>query len=261
MIRINDDTLARVQRESGMWRSIAYPDTVGDSLAQLTGITEECGELLIAMGKMSHALLKYKQGIRGYDIEKTRAEVGDAMADAIIYMCAVADTIDLNVADELSKAWAHVRARNLVQNSDMGNSAPVNTAPVGCVPCATIPGQPCEHTAYTRAQFETQLDKLARPFDYQIDNIHINPVDDVAVLAHGHGEVVRVDYGTNFAEDPIPTHGHDNDLHVRADLPPRPSGPSFGGEPINDDVYMGEFIDDDITHDDDRWSLQEADDE
>jgi NTP pyrophosphatase (non-canonical NTP hydrolase) len=115
--RVNGlDTLDRVQTESGMWRANAYPDSVNDTLAQLAGVTEEVGEL-------AHALLKHHQGIRGYDIERTRAEAGDAIADAIIYMCGVADSLGLNVADELSKAWAHVKSRNLVQNSDPGPSS------------------------------------------------------------------------------------------------------------------------------------------
>jgi NTP pyrophosphatase (non-canonical NTP hydrolase) len=120
-----DPTLDRVQYESDVWRRKAYPDTVDDTLSQLAGVTEEVGEL-------AHALLKHKQGIRGYDTARMVAEAGDAMADAIIYMCGIATTLGLNLADELSKAWAHVKARNIVQNSnDLGRVDPETGIPAG----------------------------------------------------------------------------------------------------------------------------------
>lgn len=270
MIINDEDTLVRVQRQSGLWRAIAYPDSVHDPLSQSLGVAEEVGE-------MCHAVLKHRQGIRGYDIERTRKEVGDAIADIIIYACAVADCYDLNVADELSKAWAHVRARNLVQNSDMGDSAPV-----GCIPCATIPGQPCEHTnnglravqqRLARAQFDGGLPRgsgpLGMPQPGDRVNIIVNPVDygtnfgihsDDAIGDQSDGfEPINDDvYMGEFIDDPIPTHGHES-----ADVPLDGTEASPFSKPYNGPTVTVAFdpIDDDITHDDDRWSLQEADDE
>lgn len=101
-----------IQQESNEWRQKAYPDTSG-ALFQLAGVTEEVGEL-------AHAVLKYKQGIRGYDQIKMRDEAGDAIGDTIIYLCGLASDLGLSVEHELNKAWQHVKKRNITQGSDPG---------------------------------------------------------------------------------------------------------------------------------------------
>jgi NTP pyrophosphatase (non-canonical NTP hydrolase) len=108
------DTLSTVQRESREWRAQAYPETRGIEL-QALGVCEEAGEL-------AHAVLKYKQGIRGYDREKTRKEVADAIGDIVIYACGVADQLDIDVSRAVYEAWEHVRDRNITQGSDAGNT-------------------------------------------------------------------------------------------------------------------------------------------
>lgn len=119
-------TLARVQRESHEWRQAAYPTTSTPEL-QALGMNEEGGEVVRAllesigmvekMGNVSHAVLKYVQGIRGYDKEKTQLEVGDGLADMMIYMCGIASALDLDLEEELLKAWIHVRDRNITEGS------------------------------------------------------------------------------------------------------------------------------------------------
>lgn len=101
-----------VQRESGEWRQGAYPETATIEL-QALGVAEEAGELC-------HAVLKYKQGIRGYDLRKTQDEVADAIGDIFIYACGVADTLGINVVDSIVMAWHHVRERNITQGSNPG---------------------------------------------------------------------------------------------------------------------------------------------
>jgi NTP pyrophosphatase (non-canonical NTP hydrolase) len=101
-----------VQQESGVWRNKAYPDTANIEL-QALGVCEEAGEL-------AHAVLKFKQGIRGYDKEKTAEEVGDAIGDIFIYACGVADHLGINVVESVEKAWQHVKSRNITQGSDPG---------------------------------------------------------------------------------------------------------------------------------------------
>jgi NTP pyrophosphatase (non-canonical NTP hydrolase) len=103
-----------VQKESRQWRNQAYPDTATIEL-QALGVTEESGEL-------AHAVLKFKQGIRGYNKTKTAEEVADAIGDIFIYACGVADHLDINVVDAIVKAWDHVKARNITQGSDSGSS-------------------------------------------------------------------------------------------------------------------------------------------
>lgn len=108
----NRHPIHNVQRESRKWRNEAYPDTATIEL-QALGVTEESGEL-------AHAVLKFKQGIRGYDKAKTSAEVADAIGDIFIYACGVADHLDINVVDAIVQAWEHVKARNITQGSDSG---------------------------------------------------------------------------------------------------------------------------------------------
>jgi NTP pyrophosphatase (non-canonical NTP hydrolase) len=103
-----------VQYESGEWRQKAYPETASIEL-QALGVCEEAGEL-------AHAVLKYKQGIRGYDLKKTQAEVADAIGDIFIYACGVADKLDINVVNSIVAAWHHVRERNITQGSDAGST-------------------------------------------------------------------------------------------------------------------------------------------
>lgn len=109
-----ESDLNRVQRESHEWRQKAYPDTSG-SLFQLAGVTEEVGEL-------AHAVLKYAQGIRGYNDMKMKLEAGDAIGDILIFLCGLSSALGLNVEHEMVKAWEHVKARNITQGSDNGSA-------------------------------------------------------------------------------------------------------------------------------------------
>lgn len=110
--RIGKDVLTIVQQESRDWRRQAYPDTAG-IMFQALGVAEESGELC-------HAVLKYKQGIRGYDRAKTREEVADAIGDIMIYACGVADELEIDVRTAVARAWTHVKNRNITQGSDAG---------------------------------------------------------------------------------------------------------------------------------------------
>lgn len=108
-------SLATLQMRVHDWRKKAYPDTRGIEL-QALGVAEESGELC-------HAVLKFKQGIRGYDFEKTHDEVGDAIGDIIIYAMGVADQLDISIEEALYKTVEHVINRNITQGSDAGVSA------------------------------------------------------------------------------------------------------------------------------------------
>lgn len=106
-------SLRRIQADVGRWRQEAYPDTATVEL-QALGVAEESGEL-------AHAVLKFKQGIRGYDLEKTRTEVADAIGDIIIYAMGVADCLGINVEEALYSTAHHVINRNITQGSDTGD--------------------------------------------------------------------------------------------------------------------------------------------
>jgi NTP pyrophosphatase (non-canonical NTP hydrolase) len=122
-----EDILEEVQNQSRAWRAEAYPETRNIEL-QALGVCEEAGEL-------AHAVLKYKQGIRGYDRDKTRKEVADAIGDIVIYACGVADQLDIKVSDAVYEAWQHVKERNITQGSDAGETANhLGPRGVGCFP-------------------------------------------------------------------------------------------------------------------------------
>lgn len=106
-------SLRRIQLQVGAWRQAAYPDTATLEL-QTLGVSEETGEL-------AHAVLKYKQGIRGYDLEKTKTEAADAIGDIMIYAMGVADCLGINVEEALYATAQHVINRNITQDSDSGN--------------------------------------------------------------------------------------------------------------------------------------------
>jgi NTP pyrophosphatase (non-canonical NTP hydrolase) len=110
---MDERSLRRIQIDVGEWRKAAYPDTATLEL-QTLGVSEETGEL-------AHAVLKYKQGIRGYDFEKTKAEAADAIGDIIIYAMGAADCLDISVEEALYSTAQHVISRNITQDSDAGN--------------------------------------------------------------------------------------------------------------------------------------------
>jgi NTP pyrophosphatase (non-canonical NTP hydrolase) len=127
-----DRSLTMLQVKVGKWRRAAYPDTATVEL-QALGVAEEVGELC-------HAVLKFKQGIRGYDYNKTRDEVKDALGDIIIYAMGVADRFDINVEDALVETVNHVISRNITQGSDMGKGRPDDA---GCEAHGEVDG-PCD---------------------------------------------------------------------------------------------------------------------
>ena len=107
-------SLSTLQMRVAEWRKAAYPDTAAIEL-QALGVAEESGEL-------AHAVLKFKQGIRGYDFTKTHDEVGDAIGDIIIYAMGVADHLDISVEEALYKTVEHVINRNITQGSNTGQA-------------------------------------------------------------------------------------------------------------------------------------------
>jgi NTP pyrophosphatase (non-canonical NTP hydrolase) len=144
-----ESTLARVQRESGEWRQIAYPTTATPEL-QALGMAEEVGEVC-------HAVLKNIQQIRGYNGEKTIAEVGDGLADTIIYACGVATAFGIDLDAELARVWNHVRDRNITQGSmGSGNTkCPRCESPESKLhPAVQFEGevQPCPHEFHKSAE-------------------------------------------------------------------------------------------------------------
>lgn len=80
------------------------------------GMVEELGEL-------SHALLKYKQGIRAMDGEALRDKIIDAHCDLIIFSLGLPEFLDYDLAEELMKTWDSVKSRDWKANPQTGGEA------------------------------------------------------------------------------------------------------------------------------------------
>jgi len=97
---------------------------------QSLGVTEEIGEFAAAVvillaaenGRIAHAILKNKQGIRNYSKEKTRAEIEDAIGDIFIYMLNMCTHMDMDLEDIYTKTAASVLKRDWKKNPTTGEA-------------------------------------------------------------------------------------------------------------------------------------------
>lgn len=102
--QINNDlkespVLGKLQSEIRDWRMYNFPDTGAHE--QYMGMVEELGEL-------THAMLKWRQGIRGMDEETMQAEAQDALGDMIIYAINFADMMGWDFEKVLATTWEQV---------------------------------------------------------------------------------------------------------------------------------------------------------
>jgi NTP pyrophosphatase (non-canonical NTP hydrolase) len=185
-------SLNTLQVKMQKWRRAAYPDTATVEL-QALGVAEEVGELC-------HAVLKFKQGIRGYDYNKTREEVEDAIGDIIIYAMGVADRFDINMEDALVKTVDHVISRNITQGSDMGKGRPDDAGHA-----TQIPGMDAyEGRLDDAADVARQLSTDGPDFIAHRDgSMHAKGVDYAGHVPIHHTERGRL----TDAERNTPTHG------------------------------------------------------
>lgn len=103
-------SLADVQRDSSLWRDRNFPGHTGQQA--FMGMVEEMGEL-------SHHLLKRGQGIRG-DGAFHDAEIKDACADLIIFMCGLAENEGFDLQEVLIDTWTKVRDRDWIKDPQKG---------------------------------------------------------------------------------------------------------------------------------------------
>jgi len=105
-------TLDDIQTASREWRRLNFPANTADE--QFLGMTEELGEL-------AHAILKNKQGIRGFDDPvKFEAALMDGLGDLIIFMCGFADHHGITLSQAVALAWAEVQERDWITAPDNG---------------------------------------------------------------------------------------------------------------------------------------------
>lgn len=76
------------------------------------GICEESGEL-------AHAVLKFRQGIRGSST-KHLTEAQDAIGDLMIFAISTCNEMGWNIEHILENTWSRVKARNWEDNAENG---------------------------------------------------------------------------------------------------------------------------------------------
>jgi len=99
-------TITQIQAEHARWLEHNFPDQT--PLDGFLGMVEEVGEL-------SHALLKYKQGIRGHaagEMNHYSEAVEDAMGDLFIFMCSFCNSNHLDLETIIMKTWEKVQQRD-----------------------------------------------------------------------------------------------------------------------------------------------------
>lgn len=108
------------QKELAAWQKKNF--TKGE-----TGNCDTCPFLMFAgmteeLGELAHAILKYKQGIRGMTEEKMKKEAGDAFGDINVYGCQLLTQIGLDADEETTKAADEILKRDWTKDKVTGGS-------------------------------------------------------------------------------------------------------------------------------------------
>lgn len=125
------------QNEVAEWSNRNFLNN--EKVDPLLGIGEEIGELKeaflsmlsltnlsIALGRLDHAFLKAKQGIR-LTPEKARELMEDALGDIFVYMCDFSQRNNISLEDAISKTWSGVKKRDWIKNKKDGVTEPILT--------------------------------------------------------------------------------------------------------------------------------------
>lgn len=131
--------LTYLQEKTQIWRENSFPPEDRTAPLQALGVAEEYFELGLACGRLSHATLKMKQGIRGSKAEHVAA-AEDAIGDMAIYLMGVCSSLDLDFATCILKAWDEVQQRDWSKNKQDGIANPEPSQAVGpiCSECGGL---------------------------------------------------------------------------------------------------------------------------
>ena len=103
--------LRALQSDHKKWLAHNFPNQQPHE--PLLGIVEEVGEL-------SHAHLKYKQGIRGLTKSEYQRQAMDAIGDLVIYLASYCNSNDLNLEYCVFATWDKVKHRDWVADPQRG---------------------------------------------------------------------------------------------------------------------------------------------
>jgi hypothetical protein len=115
--------LSQLQRERNEWINHNFPDwaphqpIMGGSeelLHELLPLIAAYVPALEALGRLNRHFLKAQQGIRGSSAEH-EAEVKDALADTVIFLCGVATAFGFDFGECVQQAWDEVKQRDWIK--------------------------------------------------------------------------------------------------------------------------------------------------
>ncbi len=102
--------LGDIEQEVAHWGRYNFPDATSDE--QFLGVVEEVGEI-------AHAILKGKQGIRGYSPEDEE-EIKDGIGDLIIFLLNYCDRRGWSLLEILQDTWEIVKQRDWIEFPENG---------------------------------------------------------------------------------------------------------------------------------------------
>jgi NTP pyrophosphatase (non-canonical NTP hydrolase) len=74
------------------------------------------------VGELSHAFLKFHQGIRGYDEGKFMNEACDAVGDIVIYLASFCNANGIELDFVVWDTWQTVKSRDWVADPQKGGT-------------------------------------------------------------------------------------------------------------------------------------------
>lgn len=101
------DDIRYMQDEVDEWNQ-RQPWADDPPIVVVVGLGEECGEV-------QRAVLKMHQGIRGTE-QEWRAEVEKEMGDVFIKLCALAESLDMDLETAIGMRWAEIKQRNFTKD-------------------------------------------------------------------------------------------------------------------------------------------------
>jgi NTP pyrophosphatase (non-canonical NTP hydrolase) len=105
--------ITELQEQHEKWVAHNFPDQQEEHA--FLGMVEEVGEL-------AHAILKYEQGIRGYNEARMHDEVQDSLGDLFVYMMSFCNRRGYDLEQIILDTWGAVMQRDWIRYPDTGRA-------------------------------------------------------------------------------------------------------------------------------------------
>lgn len=116
--------LRELQSAVATWSQATFGNNVSKwtgypqgSQCSLTGMVEEVGELITAIGRLNKATICRHQGRKGYDnVDKYNADRNDAVADIMIFLLDYCAREGIDLLTVTNEAWDKVVSKRTLEN-------------------------------------------------------------------------------------------------------------------------------------------------